>query len=231
MDQRTSATAEIPIEASVVSAAVPDRSYFWDKLHSLTGIVPIGAFLVEHFWSNSYALVSVNLYNKTSYDLQTIPWRVPVEALFIWIPILYHGFYGIYIWSKGKSNAGRYAYGANWMYVLQRWTGLVAFVFIGWHVYIERFMTQGRSTYMDVAATLSNPLYLSFYIVGILAASFHFGNGLWQFSNKWGLVVGRKAQRKAAWVAGTIGVLFAVVGLLIIFGFVFQWQPFHFYAQ
>jgi succinate dehydrogenase cytochrome b subunit len=231
MAQKPAVDAEIPIEATVVPAAVPDRSYFWDKVHSLTGIVPIGAFLVEHFWSNSYALVSMGRYNQASYDLQTIPWRVPVEAILIWIPILFHGFYGIYIWSKGKGNVGRYAYGANWMYVLQRWTGLIAFVFIGWHVYMERFLTQGRSTYLDVVTTMSNPLYLVFYVVGILAVSFHFGNGLWQFSNKWGLVVGRKAQRKAAWVAGTIGVLCAVVGLLIIIAFATQWQPFRFYTQ
>jgi succinate dehydrogenase / fumarate reductase cytochrome b subunit len=231
MAQKNLVTSEIPIEATAVPPAVPARSYFWDKLHSLTGIIPIGAFLVEHFWTNSYALVSAGRYNQASYDLQTIPWRVPVEAALIWIPILFHGFYGIYIWSKGKPNVALYPYGANWMYSLQRWSGLIAFVFIGWHVYIERFVTQGRSTYMDVAATMSNPLYMAFYIVGILAVSFHFGNGLWQFSNKWGLTVGRKAQRKAAWVAGTIGVLFAVVGLLIIFSFVFQWQPFQFYAQ
>lgn len=231
MAPKAATDAEIPAEAAVVPAAVPSRSYFWDKVHSLSGIIPIGAFLVEHFWSNSYALVSVQLYNQTSYDLQTIPWRVPVEAIVIWIPILFHGFYGIYIWSKGKANLSRYAYPANWMYTLQRWTGLIAFVFIGWHVYTERFVTQGKSNYFEVAANLSNPLYLSFYVIGVLAISFHFGNGLWQFSNKWGLSVGRSAQRKAAWVAGAIGFLFAVVGLLIVFGFVFQWRPFQFYAQ
>ncbi|MDE3135262.1 MAG: succinate dehydrogenase [Acidobacteriota bacterium] len=231
MPAKAAATAEVTPEATTVPAAVPSRSYIWDKLHSLSGIVPIGAFLAEHFWSNSYALVSIDRYNQASYDLQTIPWRVPVEALLIWLPILYHGFYGVYIWSKGESNLSRYGYGANWMYALQRWTGLIAFVFIGWHVYVERFMTQGRSTYFDVATTMANPLYLSFYVIGILAVSFHFGNGLWQFANKWGLVVGRDAQRKAAWITGAIGVLFAVVGLLIIFGFVFQWRPFQFYAQ
>jgi succinate dehydrogenase / fumarate reductase cytochrome b subunit len=231
MPQKVAATAEVPAEARPVPVAVPVRGYFWDKLHSLSGLIPIGTFLAEHFWSNSYALVSIARYDQASYDLQTIPWRVPVEALFIWLPILYHGFYGVYIWSTGKSNVSRYSYGANWMYLMQRWTGLVAFVFIGWHVYMERFVTMGKSTYVDVAVNMSNPLYVSFYVIGILAASFHLGNGLWQFSNKWGLVVGRDAQRKAAWVAGAIGVLFAVVGLLIVCGFVFQWRPFQFYAQ
>lgn len=231
MPAKAVATAAIPSEAASVPVAVPVKGYFWDKVHSLSGIIPIAAFLAEHFWSNSYALVSAARYDQASYDLQTIPWRVPVEALVIWIPILFHGFYGIYIWSKGKTNVGRYGYAANWMYVLQRWTGLIVFVFIGWHVYMERFLTMGKSTYVDVAVNMTNPLYVTFYVIGILAASFHLGNGLWQFSNKWGLAVGHDAQRKAAWVAGAIGVIFAVVGLLIVASFVFQWHPFEFYAQ
>ena len=51
-------------------------SYILDKLQSLSGVVPIGAFLLEHLWSNSYALVSVSSYNEVSHSLQAIPWRV-----------------------------------------------------------------------------------------------------------------------------------------------------------
>ena len=41
-----------------VAALDSKTSYILDKLQSLSGIVPIGAFLAEHIWSNSYALVS-----------------------------------------------------------------------------------------------------------------------------------------------------------------------------
>jgi succinate dehydrogenase/fumarate reductase cytochrome b subunit len=40
------------------TATQPDSSYLLRKLHSLSGIVPVGAFLAEHFWSNSAVLVS-----------------------------------------------------------------------------------------------------------------------------------------------------------------------------
>ncbi len=86
------------------TATRPDTSYLLRKLHSLTGIIPVGAFLAEHFWSNSYALVSSNLYNEKSRELQTIPFRLAVEWLVIFLPMLYHGGYGIYIWLRGKSN-------------------------------------------------------------------------------------------------------------------------------
>ncbi len=51
------------------SAAQADHSFFWRKLHSLTGIIPIGAYLADHIWSNSYALVGAANYNHTSLEL------------------------------------------------------------------------------------------------------------------------------------------------------------------
>lgn len=54
----------------------PDStSYLLRKLHSLSGIVPVGAFLAEHFWSNSSVLVSPEKYDAVSRELQTIPFR------------------------------------------------------------------------------------------------------------------------------------------------------------
>src|SRR5712671_3083557 len=77
------------------TATRPETSYLLRKLHSLSGVVPVGAFLAEHFWSNSAALVSAAKYNETSQELQTIPFRVFVEWAFIFLPILYHGGYGV----------------------------------------------------------------------------------------------------------------------------------------
>src|SRR6267142_254074 len=59
----------------------PDSSYFLRKLHSFTGLLPVGAFLAEHFWSNSAALVSANKYDEVSQELQTIPFRLIVEGV------------------------------------------------------------------------------------------------------------------------------------------------------
>src|ERR1700724_2602067 len=67
------------------TATETNSSYLLRKLHSLTGVVPVGAFLAEHFWSNSAALVSAQKYNQTSEDLQTIPYRIFVEWLFIFL--------------------------------------------------------------------------------------------------------------------------------------------------
>ena len=97
------------------TATRPDSSYLFRKLHSLTGIVPVGAFLAEHFWSNSAALVSAQKYDETSQTLQTIPFRLIVEWGFIFLPLLYHGGYGVYIWLQGKSNVSSYPWVKNWL--------------------------------------------------------------------------------------------------------------------
>ncbi|MFZ3216657.1 MAG: hypothetical protein WA192_11410 [Candidatus Acidiferrales bacterium] len=214
-----------------VAAGDSKASYFLDKLQSLSGVIPIGAFLAEHFWSNSYALVSAGKYDDVSRELQQIPWRIPVEVCVLLIPILFHGLYGIYIWWSGKSNAIGHPWMANWLYVLQRWTGIVAFVFIGWHVYTERLLGHGITSYSDVQRNMLNPWYLAFYIVGITCASFHLGNGLWNFACKWGIAVSVKAQCAAGWFGAAVAVIFTFLGVAIVIGLHYGVFPLGGYVQ
>jgi len=217
--------------AVATKPAESKTSYILDKLQSLSGIIPIGAFLAEHFWSNSYALVSTQKYDQVSFDLQSIPWRWIVEFAAIWAPIAFHGFYGLWIWWKGKQNTFSHPWMANWMYLLQRWTGIIAFAFIGWHVYTERFATGGRSTYEGVAQAMTHPWYFAFYIVGVLAASFHLGNGTWNFACKWGIAVTPRGQRWWGWFGAAIAIVFGVVGVMIAVGFHNQWFPLNGYVK
>src|SRR5258706_5783600 len=149
----------------------PDATYLLRKLHSFTGILPVGAFLAEHFWSNSAALVSAEKYNTVSQELQTIPFRLIVEWGAIFLPMLFHGGYGIYIWLRGKSNLSAYPWVGNWLYATQRYTGLIAFAYIGSHLYTERLLTHRRATHANIAADMRNTWYLIFLVVGGLAFS------------------------------------------------------------
>src|SRR6202051_4382592 len=119
----------------------PDTSYLLRKLHSFTGILPVGAFLAEHFWSNSAVLVSPDKYDSVSHDLQSIPFRPLVEWGAIFLPMLFHALYGIYIWVRGKSNVSSYPWVGNWLYTTQRYTGLIAFLYISSHLYPNRLLT------------------------------------------------------------------------------------------
>jgi succinate dehydrogenase / fumarate reductase, cytochrome b subunit len=212
------------------TATRPDSTYLLRKLHSLSGIIPVGAFLAEHFWSNSSVLVSAKKYDDVSFDLQTIPYRPIVEWLFIFLPMLFHGGYGIYIWLRGQSNVSSYPWVKNWLYTFQRYTGLIAFVYIGWHLYTERWLTHGRSTYANVEQDLANPWFLAFMAVGVVASSFHLGVGIWNFLCKWGLAATVRAQRAAGKLGVLVAVAFSLVGVLILISFRLNWHPFEFYS-
>jgi len=209
----------------------PDSSYLLRKLHSLTGLLPVGAFLAEHLWSNSSALVSAAKYDETSRELQTIPFRLIVEWGLIFLPMLFHGGYGVYIWLRGKSNVSAYPWVSNWLYTAQRYTGLIAFVYIGWHLYTERWLTHGKSTYTDVEQLLRNPYALGFMIVGVVASSFHLGVGIWNFLCKWGLAATVQAQRAAGRLGVVVGVAFSLAGVLTLLSFRLNWHPFEFYYK
>ncbi len=100
-------------------------SFLLRRLHSLSGIVPIGAFLVEHFISNAFATRGPAAYAKQVEFLSSFPFVVGLELFGIWLPILYHALYGFYIWYRGESNLADYPWAGNWMYSSQRWTGTI----------------------------------------------------------------------------------------------------------
>ncbi|PWT92701.1 MAG: succinate dehydrogenase, partial [Blastocatellia bacterium] len=50
------------------------RTFILRKLHQLTGIVPLGIFLLEHFYTNSKALDGAASFNDAVKDLQSIPY-------------------------------------------------------------------------------------------------------------------------------------------------------------
>src|SRR2546428_2562313 len=98
------------------TASQPDTSYLLRKLHSFTGLLPVGAFLAEHFWSNSSALVSRAKYDATSQELQTIPFRLIVEWGGIFLPMLFHGGYWIFILVRGETQPSAVSWGGEWCF-------------------------------------------------------------------------------------------------------------------
>src|SRR5207247_2956901 len=121
----TTASATGPV--SIPKGVAPLRagrghSFLLRKLHSLSGIVPVGAFLVEHFVSNAFATRGLGAYTKQVELLSSFPFVFYLELFGIWLPILYHALYGFYIWFRGESNIADYPWTGNWMFTAQRWT-------------------------------------------------------------------------------------------------------------
>jgi succinate dehydrogenase / fumarate reductase cytochrome b subunit len=200
-------------------------SFLLRRLHSLSGIVPIGAFLIEHFISNSESMNGVQAYNDQVKFLTSLPFVHVMEWVFIFIPLLYHALYGIWIWYKGESNVGDYPWTGNWMYTAQRWTGIISVIFIAYHLYDMRFtgvhlMGGGYNyAFSKVWFDFQKSWIVAFYVVGIVAASWHFAYGIWLFAAKWGFTVGDQARRKFGYVCVVVFLIMAGMGVWSIGGF------------
>ena len=201
------------------------RQYFTlRRLHSLTGIVPIGVFLCEHFFTNSFALQGAASYNQKVEFLKSLPYLYLIELFGIAVPILFHAVLGVIILLEARFNSTRLPYARNHMFTWQRFTGLFLIAFIAYHVLTTRFGAWfGIDTgdmFKLMEHKMQTPALAVLYLLGVLAASFHFGNGLWGFALHWGVVTGRAAQRAWSWVAICVALLFAVAGVNF-------WMAFH----
>ena len=207
------------------------RTFVLRKLHQLSGIVPLGLFLLEHFYTNSKALDGAAHFNDAVKDLQAIPYILFVEIGGIFIPLIYHAVYGLVITIEARPNNLNYPYPRNWFYLIQRITGVVLFLFITFHVLNFRFgMVPGLNTISvahrpDLAFDIVSrefrlvPIFLV-YMVGITATVWHFANGIWLFAVDWGIAIGERAQRLTGYACIAFGAVLLAVGINAAIAFI-----------
>ncbi len=225
----STASPAAPSTAKLKPGVAPLRagqgtSFFWRRLHSLSGIVPIGLFLLEHFISNAEAFKGPAAYGAQVKFLNSLPFVLGLEIVGIWIPLLYHGLYGVYIWWRGDSNVAEYPWQGNWLYATQRWTGLIAFAYIAQHIYHLRFTGTVLGMHPDQAFAkvqheFQNPWMIAFYCAGIIAASWHFSYGIWLFAAKWGITTGETARRRLGYVCVVLALGLILLGGMSMSGF------------
>ncbi|MBB5056039.1 succinate dehydrogenase / fumarate reductase cytochrome b subunit [Granulicella aggregans] len=220
----------VPSSSSTIRGVQPLRagqgnSFLWRKLHSLSGIVPIGAFLVEHILSNFEAIHGPLAYAQQVKFLNSLPLVRVLEWAFIFIPLAFHAGYGVFIAFRGRSNVNVYPWAGNWMYISQRVTGLIAFVYIIQHVWRQRFAgvslpDHPGAAFAKVQHELANPWMLAIYVIAMVATTWHFAYGIWLFAAKWGITPGEQARKKFGYVCAAIGIALCVMGLWGMWAFV-----------
>ena len=133
------------------------------RLHSLTGIVPIGVFLISHLLTNGSVVWGLLDSRKAEYGhagvatfqhevdfIHSIPFLLFIE-ISLWGAIAFHSILGFYYAKTGATNTGSYSFGGNWRYRLQRITGYIGILFIVYHVGTLRwnwtFLTPGGTAW------------------------------------------------------------------------------------
>lgn len=207
------------------------------RLHSLTGLLPVGAYMTVHLLTNASLLAGAAAFQKNVDAIHSLGPILPlVEWTFIFLPIIFHAVVGVMIVRSGKHNTNRYKYSGNVRYMLQRATAWIALVFIFWHVFhmhgwihndvwldkLAKPLFGGQfdphHATSSVGLALAPFIARVAYAIGVAACVFHFANGLWTMGITWGIWETEAAQRRANWVCGGIGVFIFVVGMAALFG-------------
>ena len=224
-----------------------ERHYFlFRRLHSLSGVVPIGVFLVFHLTTNASIVwgridaerAGVGTFQHEVNFIHSLPALLLIEIFVLWLPIAFHSILGFYYAFTGRPNVDRSRYQANRRYVLQRLTGYLGFLFIVYHVATLRwgwtFLVPGgtRWSHEYAASTLAAALQGSpegmtrwglavsaFYMFGVTALVFHFANGLWTAAITWGVTVSEQAQKRWGMVCLVIGAGLMALAWSAVVGF------------
>ena len=199
-----------------------ESDFYLRRLHSLLGIIPVGLFVAQHLVINHFATRGAEAFNNASNFMGNLPFVLFLEWFIIYIPLMFHAFNGVYIAFTAKNNVQRYGTFRNWMFMLQRITGVFLVIFIAWHIYQTRIQKAlgAEVNYDMMADILSNPFMLVFYIAGVIAATFHLANGLWSFLVTWGITQSPRSQQIVTYVSLAAFVILSVIGVQAILAFV-----------
>lgn len=186
--------------------------------------------MAQHLVLNSFSLAGPEKFNGVINFFEAMPWYflLAVEIIAIWIPILFHAVYGIFIVGRAKPNywTEKYKFSENRMYTFQRYSGIFLFFFLIIHFGTTtaqkyRFHDAGLIKFDAWQHNLSmwGYLPLAFYVLGVLTASYHLCYGIWNFCIRWGITVSPRSQMNVQKFSGLAFVALTVVGWAALAGF------------
>lgn len=196
------------------------------RLHSLTGIV-FGLYVMIHLVVNATLIegfregADQTVYQKQVASIHSIPFLTVTEWVLIYLPILYHTFYGLWLTYEGRPNISQYPYGKNVFYFFQRVSALVLVAFIFFHVTAMKgcWATSLKFDPWHATDSVVGHLNVSWiigwfvYPVGVLAACYHLANGFWAGAITWGVTISAAAQRRWGWICFAIFVFTFICGM------------------
>jgi succinate dehydrogenase/fumarate reductase cytochrome b subunit (b558 family) len=198
------------------------------RLFSLTGVVPLGAFLVLHVVVNARAVRGEQAFARSADLLGRIPALPLVELLFVLLPLALHAAIGLWLVASRQALAEPSPYAAG-VATAMRVTGLVALAFLAMHLPELRFRgllhsPLGGELATRLAADLSStwhglPWRGATYLLGSGCIVFHFAAGLWGFFARTRRGSDAAARRWAALGVATVG---AAMWLLLVDAVVFH---------
>lgn len=208
-----------------------DRSYArLKRLQIWTGVLPVGLFLLSHLMTNARAIGGAAAFDQGAAQIARIPYLYAIEVGAIALPMLLHVALGIMLGLTPQAAGDTVGYAQPWRLIAQRATGFFLVIYVVFHVSATRLSVarlRGAQDLFDLMARqLEHPGVLAFHAAGVLAAAFHFGNGLTALAGPWGWNAGPNGRALAARLGVASFVVLSLVGLWALFAFVhpaFRW--------
>jgi len=202
------------------------------RLHSLCGLVPVGVFLGVHLMIGASVLVrgaSGAEYQRTVGLIQGLgSILAPIEVFGILLPLAFHALLGLQITYCGEVSIHIYRYGGNVRFALQRIAGIIAFVFILFHVWQMHWLGEvlggGVFDPLEAPGTTAAVIQSSWwvapvYAVGVVASVYHLAAGIWTALITWGVAIRPRTQRVCGYLCTVFGIVLACIGLAALWGF------------
>jgi len=219
-----------------MALALNRENFVLHKIHSLTGIVPVGYYMVQHLALNTFSIAGPAKFNAVIEFFEGMPSYVllTMEVLLIWIPLLFHSIYGIFITGRAKPNfvGTKYGWSENRMYLFQRVSGIYIFFFLTYHV----ISTTGNKYYHHDASVVEFAAWqaklisygysiLVVYLLGVLASSYHLSYGIWNFCIRWGITISERAQEQVQKFSFVCFIALTAMGWAALAGFLIHHDP------
>ncbi len=211
-----------------MSLTLSKENYFWHKVHSLTGIIPVGFYMLQHLALNSFALAGPSYFNGVIGFFAGMPWHILLilEITAIWLPLVFHAVYGIFIVGRSQPNyfQTKYGWSQNRMYTFQRISGIILFFFLTYHIIIttaNKYVNGDEVIrYAGMHNYFAGTWYgLPVYAIGVLCASYHLCFGIWNFCIRWGITISDRAQVKVQKFAFAMFIVVTLLGWSALVGF------------
>ena len=178
-----------------------DNHFLYRRLHSLSGIIPVGLFLIYHLYLQLYLHSGAEIYNAEINSFYDSPLAIWILVLIVYIPLFFHSIYGVFLIFEGKVQPS-YLYFPHVLYWLQRLSGIGIVLFIIAHVWNTQLGPMFSGTWGNhwehLFEGFSNPetglVTKIVYVFGIFGATFHFANGINTFCMTWGIALTPKSQ-------------------------------------
>lgn len=199
------------------------RSYVYNKLFSLLGVIPLSVFTVWHLWNNLTALQGPESFNAYLERTRSIPFMNGLMILFIWIPFFAHAIYGLSKIKMSRPNNVRFTYWDNLRYLTQRLSAIGVLLFLPAHMIKSKIIPtwiDGTPADFQHMTELADPIVMVVYALGILGVAYHLANGIWQVGIGWGITTTQKAMDRMQVFCILLFLTILTMGYLTLFTFV-----------